>query len=286
MQSSISNLNLKPDTYYYLSPYGLGDTMMICGFLDAIKQKNQSENIHFFIKPNHEIIMKMYGIKDYTVFSFDFFDNREYLKELSERNPYPKPGEVFIAHPKFGPFENLLKEFNEFKMDFRHLYINFFGLDESVDFKHPIWYPSISDEVQQKLSELAPLEKIILVAPEARSCGKLIANYWNKIVQNQHKKGFVCIENAIGTPSTNAPHFELSLSDCIAIAINCAGVYSLRSGLCDLISCIGDKLTVIYPDKKTYLLYSLNKNFNTETIQEKIIDRKKLRWNFILRIFY
>jgi len=38
----------KKDEYNFLSPYGLGDTMMLCGFAHAWEKKNGGK-IHFII---------------------------------------------------------------------------------------------------------------------------------------------------------------------------------------------------------------------------------------------
>ena len=46
--SGVMDLKIKKNVMYFLSPYGLGDTMILCGFKDALEKKYNCK-IHFFI---------------------------------------------------------------------------------------------------------------------------------------------------------------------------------------------------------------------------------------------
>ena len=54
-------LNIYQDKIVLVSQFGLGDTMLLCGFKDAL-EKYYNAPVHFIIKPTHQVVMNMYGI--------------------------------------------------------------------------------------------------------------------------------------------------------------------------------------------------------------------------------
>lgn len=102
------NQNKNLDKIILVSPFGLGDTMNLCGYRKAI-EKYYNCSCSLCNKPTHEIVMKIYGIEDY---SFQVFDKPE-LKEFAKKNAKVKVGEYFVAHPSF--LNDDYKIINEFK---------------------------------------------------------------------------------------------------------------------------------------------------------------------------
>ena len=101
----IQSLRLDKHKFYFVSPCGLGDTMIICGLKQALEKKLGGK-IHLIIKASHVIIMKMYKIKDYTVFSAQnrlnqFFCENSLFQELGNRTPIPEKGKIYMANPIF-----------------------------------------------------------------------------------------------------------------------------------------------------------------------------------------
>ena len=118
------------DKANFVCPAGLGDTLILCGLRRAIEKK-YNVSIHYFIKPTQEIVMKMYGIKDYSIKIFD----TEELVKLSNINSDIKVGEYFVAHPFYMLNGNeLLIDFYEFRISFIDMYKKAFGLDNNVEF--------------------------------------------------------------------------------------------------------------------------------------------------------
>ena len=71
--SGVMDLKIKKNVMYFLSPYGLGDTMILCGFKDALEKKYNCK-IHFLIKSSHKIVMDMYKINDFDIIDMDKVD--------------------------------------------------------------------------------------------------------------------------------------------------------------------------------------------------------------------
>ena len=53
-------IELKNDTYYFECCAGLGDTMLICGYMNALLDKYQAQ-VRLIVKPSHAFIPKFLG---------------------------------------------------------------------------------------------------------------------------------------------------------------------------------------------------------------------------------
>lgn len=64
--------------------------------------------------------------------------------------------------------------------------------------------------------------------------------------------GYVILENIMDKNNHihGALNFDLSLADLIAIGMRCNSIFSLRSGLCDIFACRGEKLYVLWPKSR------------------------------------
>lgn len=258
------------DCYNFISPYGLGDTMMLCGYKKAWEEKSNGE-IHFIIKPSHEIIMKMFSITNYTIINFtkDFY-NREF-PYLVKKNSTPKKGNLYIAHPLFHKqFKCLIDDFYATSFTFITLYKKFLNLDKNTILDMPIWYPPISKDLEKKIKKMGEIKDIVLLLPEANSMPLLKEPYWNELVKS-FSKNEILIQNALNPDNLikDVPHIDLSLEEMIALAINCKKIYSLRSGFCDLISYKCNNLNVLYTSD-IIKQYSLKILFNSSATEEFI----------------
>ena len=54
-------------------------------------------------------------------------------------------------------------------MNFIELYRHFLELQKGVNFEKPIYYPKMKQKFKNKIEKIAPLEKIVLFCPEAKS---------------------------------------------------------------------------------------------------------------------
>ncbi|MCR5506946.1 MAG: hypothetical protein K6F04_03815 [bacterium] len=94
--SGVENLKLEKSKMYFLLPYGLGDTMILCGLKSALEEKYGAK-IHFLIKESHKIVMDMYKLKDFSIIDISKVD----LFLLGDATPEPAKGKIFVAHPEF-----------------------------------------------------------------------------------------------------------------------------------------------------------------------------------------
>ena len=53
----------------FIFPAGLGDTALCCGLKETLEAV-YGPGIHFIVKPAHKVVMKMYAVDDYSVYTF------------------------------------------------------------------------------------------------------------------------------------------------------------------------------------------------------------------------
>jgi glycosyltransferase involved in cell wall biosynthesis len=258
-------------TFKLICPYGLGDTMIICGFLSEFK-KMYKGNVVLFIKQSHIAVMEMYGIKDYVVSRF----NREELFKIGEKM-VPEKESYFVAHPEFIGRMDLIDGLFSGKLSFLEMYRQTLGLDANAVFEYPHFYPTLTEEARAKFQLVAPLEKTILFAPEMNASDP---NDWlpDWIMEDEARrlkeKGFRVISNAISEDKVvkGTEFVPLTLTEALALAGSCAGVYSARSGFCDLVFSKIDNLTVFYPNRRFLDMYSFENVYGCVTVKERLID--------------
>ena len=275
-QVSINDLNsfvCDSDTYYFVSPYGLGDTLVLVGLRKEI-EKQLKGKIHFIIKASHTIIMQLYGIKDYTTISF----TKQSLFPFGEKTPKPHLGKIFIAHPDFHPWaKDLVRKMKNHckNLTFLNWYKDFLNLPLTASFEKPLIYPAISESLKKKLDQYGPIEKIALLLPEAHSIPTLKPYFWEELTNQLRQKGYTVLSNTLEKSCLikDVPNISLTLEELLALSKTCKEVHALRSGICDLIACIPHtSLYVYYPtDKKTFSVFSLKVLFNKHNIQEIIV---------------
>lgn len=264
----------KIDKIILISPYGLGDTMNLCGFKNALEKKHNA-SVHFVIKPTHEIVMKMYGFKDY---SFQTFDKDE-LKAIAQKNAEVKKGEYFVAHPLYlNDDGKILKDFSELKISFVDIFKKTLGLPDDTPFEYPTIAPVLSNDLKERIEKFAPLDKIVLLSPEAFSTSKIIPEVFENEVKKITEEGFVVVSNVINKDEAIKGSFYLPLTidEAIAVGINCAKVILVRSGFTDIIVPFLNETTIYYPNIETLNLYSLA-HLENKKIKEIIAPDTKLK---------
>lgn len=265
----------RPEYYNFLSPYGLGDTLMLCGFKKAWERKNKGK-IHFLIKPSHEIVMKLYGITDYTCVNIEARVFRRYAGPEK-----PRKGELFVAHPYFGGSPKVMDRWYNNLLNFREFYLELLGLNENAVFEFPKVKPQTTYQLPQKVD----LNKSIFISGSAATARRLDASYWMKIIQAAQEKGYTVVNNCVNADEVipGCLNLTLPLEDIMAIALKCRKIYCLRSGLSDLLMCFGsERMEVIYPDRNLLDLYSINESFKLppqkavrEILENETIQKNK-----------
>ena len=105
------------------------------------------------------------------------------------------------------------------------------------------------DALKDKFDSLGiNLKKTVLILPEARSDELLKKEFWQILVKEIKSKGYTVIENIVNEQNhiDKCEHFDISLMELTAIAMNCYSVFSIRNGLCDIFAFLGRKLYVFW----------------------------------------
>lgn len=269
----LKNLKLN-NTIAFICPCGFGDTLILCGFKDALEALYDA-NIHFIIKPKHEVIMKMYNIERYSMHNF----NEEDLYRIAQENPTPQKGHLFVAHPLFLNKQGLLDAFNENKISFLNLHRKNLKLSDISEFKAPIKYPALTETFIARIEKIAPLNKIILIFPEAKSLKSINSHFFTELVEDLKANDYTIISSVIDKCNTikGTKYVEMNVEEALALSLNCHSVYASRSGFCDLMAPIATNLTVYYPDIQAYNSYNLNKIYNNSNILETVVIGSKIK---------
>lgn len=280
-------INQNKSLFYFILPCGLGDTVILCSFRNILEEKYGS-SIHFFIKPSQEPIIKMYGIQNYSFINLTDewqYKNKD-LIELSKQNPIPKKGEIFVAHPDYHPeLAEFCAELHNCKKNVNLMswFKRFFGLDLKIIINEPLNYPELSSELKTKLPN--DLSKVVLFIPEARSIPLLPKEFWIKLKDKKEKEGFKVFSNIEKDKNLigGIENIKMSLSDSIALCMQCGEVHALRSGICDVIHQKGSGLWVYYRSRVSKSKFSLNKMHGRKDINEKIIGQHFIKIRKLLK---
>lgn len=292
----------KKNQYNVVLNNHLGDTFTIMSFHKELKNKLKKP-IHFLIQPSQEIVMELYKYKNYTVVDLNTFIDPYVKKYFKDKVSYvyfkisvfeyfldkePKLDVPFILSSNSDLFKHMIKEYG-YQENFLHGWAYQIGLNiKKVDFK--INCPSLSDKASKEIQKIAPLNKIVLIAPEAKSDYMLNKNVWNLITKKIMNLGYVVVENITDKKNhiDGAITLNLSLKDVIALGYACNSVFALRSGLCDVLSGKGKDLYVLYRKERWVNGYfSFQKYFNIKNNNypnEIILDQNlkpKIIWNNI-----
>ena len=271
-----------PNKYNLVLHKHLGDVFYAIGLKDEF-ERVYGKKLHFIVRPQHEFLMKMYGITDYAVFDLDkivkkninfqkkYFgeQGRDKLElDCLENNTFQA---LFHCIPILGkPFvcENLFYFFLNYPYFWCQRWLKNLGINDRYKFSLPQNKLSIQPELHKKLKKVAPLNKIVLFAPEAATATELAPEFWNIIADKVYEKGYTIIVNSKKYKINHgicAFDLDLSLEEVVTIGLNCAYVFSLRSGLCDVLVGAKEKLYAVYPAMLRREFGSLQKPFKEPT---------------------
>ncbi len=256
--------------------------------------------LHFIIRPQHEFLMKFFNIVDYDIYDLDSFVNKNNdLKEcflgtpdVQHQNPDWLHNEVFLSIfpgiPVIGePFVcvNVFHWFIMYANYWCYIWPCSLGLDTDYLFSVPNPPRGLSIQVKKKLASIAPLNKIVLFAPEAATTIEIPVQFWNIIAEHVHAQGYTVLVNSQKyrlAHGISAFDLGLSLEDVVALGLSCAGVFGLRSGLCDVLVGAGDRLFVVYPSELRREMGSLNVPFAFPTgVHEILLHNWQITGNIV-----
>lgn len=250
----------------------LGDSFALLCLKDYFEKKYKKQ-LHFFVKPRQEVLMKIFNIENYTIFDItNFLDIGDYTTEIDisktqyidkiEENLYinlfpsvPLINTPFICNPieyikNKCPYENFI-----------HGWSIMLGLDIK-QVESPKLNIELSDEVLKKLDYI-DFNKVICFAPEANSCKEINIEFWNLLAEQLTKKGFSVIVNAVNRHHEIkfANYINCSLYDFIAIAKRARAVFTIRSGLADILANVQKKCFVFSTEEIYQDYFYMNKIF-------------------------
>lgn len=257
---------MEEDYAYIISPFGLGDTFILCMLKDAIEDR-YGVTVKYVIKPSHVAILEMFGY-EYVIGEY----LTEELYDIAQNNKIIKAGRLYVAHPHFCA-KNIENAFFEHKIDFLQMYLCTLGLDNGEKLTPKIDYPDVSNELIRKIYPLK-VEDVILFAPEMTSCASLQDRppmEWLKTYEAFEDKTRIVVNSRNkNCPGYQGRYVDLTLSELISLAVNCNKVISVRSGLCDLIYPKVKKMIILYANVDVWMNYSLKDLFKSICLNENV----------------
>ncbi|WP_026509902.1 hypothetical protein [Butyrivibrio sp. LC3010] len=262
----------------------MGDTFILMGLKKLIEKKYGSP-VHYILKKGHDCIAELCGIKEYSTIDYYGFLAENEQMGLNKREIDQKNGGIIEQLFSRIPYQGIVsvssyarrnREFaseTETLVDFR---AGSFGINcNKLEPKTYLIEPT--ENLIKIVDSLGGWDKIVLIAPEARSNPQVSHDYWSIIVDGLRKQGLTVVCNAIEEanqlPQTKT--IDVSLRDLIALGQRCHSIYSSRSGLCDCLSSRGKSLHVYYPKEieEKFDYYSINHNFYLNEEVDEIICR-------------
>jgi ADP-heptose:LPS heptosyltransferase len=256
----------------------LGDVFYAIGAKEEFEATYKAK-LRFIVRPQHEFLMQMWEIKDYSIYDLnalvkknkdfrrDYFCGREPDAQAADRLENEMFQAVFPCVPAKGvPFvcESLINNFFSYPRYWSYRWATNMGIEEDFCFGIPKHKPQLSTAAKKALVEIAPLDKIVLFALEAATATEFAPEFWDIIAERVHSRGYKIIVNSDKYKikhGISAFDLKLSLQDVVALGLNCAYVFALRSGLCDVLVGAGEKLYAFYPAMLHREMNSLNKCF-------------------------
>lgn len=273
----------KEDCYNIVAHKHMGDVFYLLG-LNGILEKEYGAKFHYILRPQHEFLAKLWGITNYSVFPIDKFikKNRDFItaffddqepdsQEIDHRleNPYlmasfssiPQKGKPFII-------DNIFNNFYDYPYYWCFRWAQNLGIEREFRFEIPRGIIPLSDRAQTVVEGLGGVDNIIILAPEAATSIELPPEWWNAIADALSKKGYKILVNSkrIKIQNTLSVYdVNLNLEEVVAIALKCKAIFSLRSGLADVLVSAANRLYVFNPAMLRREQGSLDYPFNTAT---------------------
>ena len=131
---------------------------------------------------------------------------------------------------------------------------------------------SVSEAFRQKVSHIADLQKIVLLAPETFYIKSASEDFWTNEVNYWKTRGFSVLINSIAPVSyPNAMHLPMSLKEALWLGVSCHHVTTLATGFSCLLSFFQHSLTVVYTSHFDFWYFNFFKNFHLQHIHEIIL---------------
>ncbi len=234
-------------------PAHIGDTLWICVFADAYKKVHGCSKLLFVVPQSQTELIKLFPSIDDT-----FGLSKDESQAL----------EVYIGFNKFWCNSHI--RFTHFEF---HMYLDSFGINFTT-------HSTINNvrnhmnETRQKILELPsdseknyPIEpecdeemkkeyaNAVLLLPTAQTqVGEIEDSFWNKIVYELNERGYDVYCNYNNLPYEKLIEGTIPLSTGLTELYNLAPAFKrfigFRSGILDLLTLAGGRITVVHPDTR------------------------------------
>jgi len=264
---------------FFLAPCSTGDVLFLCSLMASFKLKNGGK-VAVIVRKNHASIVEMFCDVDFCIsLNSISFECYEYTK--ISKSSIIKKGQLFMPHVVNESFSDSLlvlgyKNFNVvdvFKMMLR--------LDMNSKISQPDFRFCNAEKAKKFLADndFNP-NKTVILFPTAFTCHQINSDFWKNTIQSLTSLGFNILVNYLGDNDDfvfnqkNIVRINQSLDDVVALSLLCAGIISLRSGICDLLCFTDKKIVALYPDDKSYKDFNLKNIFEQRSnLLEIVLDK-------------
>lgn len=263
--------NLSDNCYYYLCNGGLGHTMIICAYKDEL-EKTLGGKIVLLVRPEHAFIPKIYGIKDYIEINLQNVN----LQHIVSMYPNPQKGEIYVTHPFSHPeATNYFRPIHGLYSTVRYLpwLLKYMGIKETAKAKTPVTKLSITQNVEEKISNLGPIDKLVLFFPESNTLPRISHRIWKKKAKELRQQGLTVLSCVIEKKNviSGTNYCNLTAEEAVSIGMHCHSVYCTRNGIADLLVSRGSDLHVYYPSHSAFFIYSVSSMYKRYDVDEEIV---------------
>ena len=269
----LEELIIDSHKYYIFFPKHYGDTFAAVGFVRWF-EKSVNGKVVCLIRPDQELIMRLFEIDEYEMIDFNYKDKtvNAQLARLSDQCPIPRKGGIFVAwHVERCHRENkYTKQGRVMIHRMEHIGWLFCAPSPLLSvFQAPTarWI-TVSDKFRKRLTEIAPLGKIVLFSPCSHSWNypgweEYIRPFWEEEDKKWTKQGFKVVVSSIDPVDfPGAIHLPMSMEEALWLGIHCHYVVARRSGYIDLLFSFREEATIIYPSYDEYSSGNINGFFN------------------------
>ena len=256
------------DTFYIVSGGGIGDILTTCGFIQPFCDKNKiKKKICLITRHGHDTIGQWYPHIDSVVVDEDMMKS---LQDFSIKSQIWMADNYlygFIFKPNVDGSPNDTYPEGLRRDMIEKVRIGVFRLDEKAKIQSPVFKRDTD-----VLSKYNIKNKSVLLMPEANTCRIDAGDFWTKLGNRLHEKGYDILINA------KEDAYNIDGSRCIftdfnelaAIAGECEAVVALRSGACDILA---------YVDCDLYILNT--SEYWVDKWNVKLLNDRPNIWNYL-----
>ncbi len=240
------------DTTYVVCPYGIGDTLYVCAFLDEYKKSKKRDKVCVISKRSHGVIPK----------GFSFIDEIICDDSLVERlnNWAIRTGTWELGNFLYGHFKK--------KLDMIFIRNDNVILDSMItQYRREVMGLSEHSCLSWESFSLDKGEddgllgdNSVVLMPYANSIRILDISVWEKISKTLRERGYSVYTNVKGPeeePIEGTVPLTGDISHVASVTQNCKAVIALRSGLCDVLAFCKIPMIVLYTDPNMYREWDL-----------------------------